>query len=99
MSAPLLDTTGGVLKGWPGGCLYLPDGRVEHTFHPSRPDEQPAAVVHVGSDSDKHYCKYCYQDSRWLELHESLAGQWYHSLMICSECGYGVAEGKGRIAA
>ncbi len=92
MSQPLKDLSNGRLQGWPGGELYLPDGRILHTFHRARVDETPRATVRIVPGMGRWiYCKYCRRQTQPLALDETLSNQsptW--RMVICAACGYGL---------
>lgn len=92
--APLKDSSGGRLKGWPGGCFIPPGGPAVPTFRLAGPGEKAAAEVKRGGGGRWTDCKYCYRTTLPLSLHEYIEmrdGSVRTSIMIiCSNCGSGL---------
>lgn len=90
-SQPLEDQSGGYLRGWPGGTVYLPHGPTIPIFRRVRPNERPVATVMPPSNPDERvYCKYCCSDVLPLPLREEIVPGRRTEMTICSACGAGL---------
>lgn len=94
-SNPLLDLSGGRLRGWPGGSMYIA-GVQYPSFRKARDGDRldDYAEVKPARRGRWVYCKYCYRNTLPLALHEFLQkrdGSQIHGIMlICSRCGSGL---------